>query len=285
VSYRKKLVEILDRPGGRLLLGKIATRALRRANAADDLEIAFVHGFWTRRLGSDFIPDGPNFDYKYEDFSIWRKIFRGYTATTNDHWLQHYRPKEGDTIVDVGAGRGEDTLTFSRAVGVSGRVIAVEAHPLSFALLTSFCRLNRLRNVTALHLALMDKSGTARIAQSESNWTGSAVEWGRQVGAKVPASTFEQVVKDQGLDHISFLKMNIEGCERYALLGMTPVMERVSHICVACHDFLAEQGYSEHFRTRAFVERFLVSHGFRITSRADDQRDYVRDHIFGLRAS
>jgi len=285
MSYKEAVVSLLDRPFGRLLLAKIATRALRRAGGTDDIEIAFLHGFWTRRIGSDFIPDGPKFDYKYEDFSIWRNIIPGYSAATNDYWLQHYRPREGDVIVDVGAGRGEDTLTFSRAVGASGRVIAIEAHPLYFAMLISFCRLNRLHNVTALHLALMDKSGTTRVAQSESNWTESAVEWDGPTGGKVPAGTLEQVVRDQGLKDISFLKMNIEGSEPYALFGMRPVMERIAHICVACHDFRSEQGHGEQFRTRAFVERFLLDHGFRVESRADDQRDYVRDHLFGLRAS
>jgi FkbM family methyltransferase len=284
MSYKKALVWFLDRPGGRLLLGKIATRAVRRASGGD-LEIAFLYGLWTRRAGPDFIPDGPKFDYRYDDFSRWKNKIREYTADTNDYWLRHYRPRQGDIIVDVGAGRGEDTLTFSRAVGASGRVIAIEAHPLSFAILTSFCRLNRLRNVTALHLALMDKPGTVRIAEWGSNWMENAVESNGRTGAEVPAGTLEQVVRDQGLDGISFLKMNIEGSERYALLGMASVMARVAHICVACHDFRSEQGHGDQFRTRAFVERFLLDHGFRVTSRADDPRDYVRDHVFGLRPS
>src|SRR5262249_26565462 len=205
MSYKKAVASLLDRPFGRLLLGKIATWALRRSSGADDLEIAFLHGLWTRRVGSDFIPDGPKFEYKYEDFRTWKNVIPGYTAATNDHWFQHYRPREGDIIIDVGAGRGEDTLTFSRAGGVSGRRIAIEAHPLYFDMLTSFCRLNRLRNVTALHLALMDKSGTIRVSQSESNWTGSAVEWNSLSGNEAPASTLEQVVRDQGLERISFL--------------------------------------------------------------------------------
>ena len=83
-----------------------------------------------RRAGSDFFPDGFRFDYTYVDFNIWKNQMDVYAADTNDYWLQHYRPQEGDVIVDVGAGRGEDTVTFSRAVGQTGRVIAIEAHPV-----------------------------------------------------------------------------------------------------------------------------------------------------------
>ncbi|MFI5096536.1 MAG: FkbM family methyltransferase [Candidatus Acidiferrales bacterium] len=207
-----------------------------------------------------------------------------YVSDAKDFWLQHYSPREGDVIVDVGAGRGEDTLTFSRAVGRTGRVIAIEAHPLSFAFLKSFCRLNRLANVTSLHLALMDKPGTVRIAESESSWMENAIECGEgSSGVPVQAVTFDSVCKEQGLKDIAFLKMNIEGAERYALPGMEPVLPRIRQICVACHDFRADMGHGEQFRTRAFVEQFLTAHGFRVASRWDDPRDYVRDHVFGLR--
>jgi hypothetical protein len=30
------------------------------------------------------------------------------------------------------------------------------------------------------------------------------------------------------------------------------------------------------------VEQFLLEHGFALTSRKDDPREYVRDHVFGL---
>jgi FkbM family methyltransferase len=59
-------------------------------------------------------------------------------------------PKPGDTIVDIGAGRGEDDLAFSQAVGPTGKVLAVEAQPRSFRMLKAFCEVNDLRNVHQL---------------------------------------------------------------------------------------------------------------------------------------
>jgi FkbM family methyltransferase len=283
LSYKKALIQLLDRPGGRLLLGKIATTFVRRL-AGDDVEIAYVEGMWTRRVGPDFFPDGLRFDYTYADFDSWKRQMEMFASDTKDYWLQHYRPQEGDVVVDVGAGRGEDTLTFSRAVGATGRVIAIEAHPVSFAILKNFCRLNGLTNVTALQLALMDKPGTVRIAESESSWMENAIEYGEGSSRiQVRADTFETVCREEGLKDIAFLKMNIEGAEREALLGMEPVLSYIGQICVACHDFRYQSGDGERFRTRAFVEQFLIEHGFKLASRPDDPRDYVRDHIFGLR--
>jgi FkbM family methyltransferase len=283
LSYKKALIRFLDRPGGRLLLGKIATGFVRQVTG-DDIEIAYVDGLWTHRVGTDFFPDGPSFRYSKSDFGTWKGQTERYASDTKEYWLQHYRPQGGDVIVDVGAGRGEDTLTFSRAVGKNGRVIAIEAQPLSFAILNNFCRLNRLANVTPVHIALMDKPGTVQIAGSESSWKVNAIAPDDgPPGIKVRAATLDDLCERHGLKDIAFLKMNIEGAERYALLGMESVMPRIRQICVACHDFWSECGHGEQFRTRAFVERFLVEQGFTLASRPDDPRDYVRDHVFGVR--
>lgn len=279
-------MKILDRPGGRLLLGKIATRVV---SGFDDLEIAYVNGLWTRRAGRYFFPDSPTFDYTYDDFGSWKKTaaqtVEQYTADAIDYWFQYYRPEQGDVIIDIGAGRGEDTLAFSEAVGKHGRVIAIEAHPLSFAILKNFCVLNRLQNVTPLHLALMDSPGTVHIRESAC-WRENAIDNdGRISDAVVEAATLAQVCEQQRVADIAFVKMNIEGAERYALPGMASRMPYIRQICVACHDFRYALGHGEQFRTRAFVESFLREHGFTLASREQDPRDYVRDHIYGIAPS
>jgi FkbM family methyltransferase len=283
LSLKRTLIRLLDRPGGRFLLGKIATVIVRRGGG-DDIQIAYINGLWTRQIGSDFFPDSVRFEYTYADFSDWKNQVAHYAADTKEYWLQHYIPRQGDIIVDIGAGRGEDTLTFSKAVGDTGRVIAIEAHPVTFAILKSFCQLNRLNNVTVLHLALMDKPGTVRMVESEASWMENAIDCAeRSSGVEVRSGTFEEVWKEQGLKELAFLKMNIEGAERYALVGIRSALPYISQICVACHDFRCNSSEGEKFRTHAFVEEFLVRHGFALASRWDDPRDYVRDHIFGLR--
>lgn len=281
--YKDALIRLLDRSCGRFLLGKIATRTARE-QLGNDVEILYFDGLWTHRVGPNFFPDGAKFDYAHPKLAGWRGQIERYVADTNDHWLRYYRPREGDVIVDIGAGRGEDTLTFSRAVGNAGRVIAIEAHPLTFTFLKNFCLLNGLRNVTTLQIALMDKAGSVRIVESESSWMENAIDYGNAAhGTEVTATTLNDIFVQQGLKDIAFLKMNIEGAERFALLGMEPVLPHVRQICVACHDFRSGLGHGEHFRTRAFVENLLIKHGFKLASRPDDPRDYVRDHVFGLR--
>ena len=284
-SYKRALIHLLDRPFGRYLLGKIATTFIGRRTGAD-VEVGYMDGLWTHRVGSNFFPDRLRFEYTEAEFSSWKGQPERYASDTNEYWLRYYRPQEGDVIIDVGAGRGEDTLTFSRGVGKTGRVIAIEAHPLSFTILKSFCLLNGLTNVTALRLALMDKAGFVRIVESESSWMENAIEFGESSrGNEVRSATLADIWVQEGLKEISFLKMNIEGAERFALLGMESVLPHIRQICVACHDFRSDLGHGEQFRTRLFVENMLTKYGFTLALRRDDPRDYVRDHVFGLRRS
>jgi FkbM family methyltransferase len=284
LSYKKVLIRLLDRPGGRSLLGKIATRVVAQ-DAGHDIEIAYINGLWTRRVGPDFFPDSVRFEYTYAHFDGWKYQMERYAADTREYWLRHYQPKEGDVIVDVGAGRGEDTVTFSRAVGKTGRVIAIEAHPLSFAMLENFCRLNGLTNVTAYQLAVVEKSCSVRIGES-GWWQENAIVGDEDSsGILVQADTLDELWKREKMGEIAFLKMNIEGSEREALLGMRSVMPHIRQICVACHDFRANLGHGERFRTRALVMEFLRDYGFTLVSRADDPHEAIRDHIFGFAAA
>lgn len=283
MGYKGKLVRLFDRPGGRFLLGTAATVVARRVSH-QDIKIAYVDACWTCRTGAQFVHYGAAFPRASENIQEWKKQTHRYASETRDHWLRFYEPKEGDTIIDVGAGHGEDTFTFSRLAGKTGRVIAIEAHPLSFKALQNFCRLNHLDNVTPIHLALMDKSGSVSIIESESWMENRVASDGEPASSTTaPAGTLDDLCRKLGIEEVSFLKMNIEGAERFALVGAEETMPRIQHICVACHDFRANQGHGEHFRTSAFAEQSLATHGFVLYFRSDDPRDYVRDQISGLR--
>jgi FkbM family methyltransferase len=257
----------------------IATKIGRRQTGT---HITFFYcGLWVHRIGSYCYPDGRRFIDCY--FSR-KDLVKEYSANAEDFWFRHYRPQEGDVILDVGAGRGEDTLVFSKAVKKSGRVVSIEADPVSFKFLEYLCRLNNLTNTTPIQVAAMDKPGMVSLVASE-NWLANMVVPKAKGlhGSDVAAATLDEICDRMALRKINFLKMNIEGAERYALLGMKSVLPCIQTLCVACHDFLADRGCGEHFRTRAFVERFLVEHGFKVAGRPDDPRDFVRDHVFGWR--
>jgi len=279
MALKRHLLTVLDRPGGRPLLAKLGTSVARRSTGAD-IELLYRE-LWVHRVGRHYFPDGERFEYFRNHFP--KMVGEGdrYLARAKEYWFHYYRPSPGDVIIDIGAGCGEDALAFSEAAGASGRVLAIESHPATFRRLQAFCAMNGLRNTKPLWLALMGKTGEVSVVES-SFWRGHAVSW-ESTGQQVTALTLDRLCELEGIGEIAFLKMNIEGGEREAVQGMTDSMRRIRELCIACHDFRAERGEGEQYRTRAVIEAFLRDHGFEVRSRDTDRRPYVRDHIFGTR--
>lgn len=283
MSLKRSLIRLFDRPGGRAFLGGVATAWARRVSGAD---VAVFHDqYWIHRVGTCFFPDGDRFEYYGNDFEAWKRQETDYLEHSRNLWFLHFHPAPGNVVVDIGAGRGEDALGFSRGVGPSGRVFAIEANPRSCDLLRRFCALNELANVTCLNIAIVDRSRIVSVSDSDF-WQGNAVAHEPAAGDRqVPGLSLDDLCAAEGIDTIDFLKLNIEGGEREAILGMERSIGRVRNVCIACHDFLADEGKSERHRTRDVVERFLTENGFRVHRRMDHPSSAVRDHLFGTRAS
>jgi FkbM family methyltransferase len=278
------LLESLDRPGGRWLLARIATRFARRVTRRD---LSILHdGVWIVRSGSRFQGESHRFRYYAADMQRWERELSSYDTDAQDYWFHAYRPRTGATIIDVGAGVGTDIPTFSRAVGPGGRVLAIEAHPDTFLALQKTCEYNQLENVTCVQAAVMDRPGTVFIEDSAAHESNSVqiqpVAAAHRIA--VPGSTLDDLCAEHGIDQVDMLKMNIEGAERLAIRGMDDVIRRTRYAVIACHDFRSERGDDGSFSTRDEVVSYLRGHGFEIRTRDDDPRAFVRDHIHGLRA-
>ena len=74
---------------------------------------------------------------------------------------------------------------------------------------------------------------------------------------------FDDLAAQHGIERIDFLKMNIEGAERWALPGCARALRRARFVCIAAHDFRAARGEGDEFRTLDFVKEFLAARGFR----------------------
>ncbi len=212
------------------------------------------------------------------------QIVDKYRRDVNDYWFHVYKPKPGDVIVDIGAGRGEDTFVFSASVGNTGKVWALEPHPVSYFALTKLCQWNHLDNVATLNLASTSKPQQLQI-ETLPVWESNFVREGAASKNSYPVEglPFDQVARQHNIDRIDFLKMNIEGAERDALPGCRETLLRTSHVCISGHDFRANRGEGESFRTLAMVREYLASLGFTLTTRDDDPRYYVPYHVHGVR--
>jgi FkbM family methyltransferase len=266
----------------RARLARRATEVARAALPDADIEIQW-DGMWIRRVGADYFPDPGMFRVAEPDWQRWAGQASKYLRDAADYWFHVYQPRVGDTIVDIGAGRGEDVFAFSRAVGPAGRVWAIEPHPDSFAILRHFCELNRLANVEALNCACLDQPGDLQI-ETLPVWESNYVRAGEATPTSHPVKgvRFDDLAAEHGIERIDFLKMNIEGAERMALPGCRDALARARYVCIAAHDFRAARGEGDDFRTLEFVRKFVDAAGFDIVVR-DDPRYYVPYHVHGVR--
>lgn len=261
-------------------IARQATKFARAALPQTDVEL-FWDETWGWRLGDVRIPDPELLSRGEPDWAKRAATVSKCLRDADDYWFHVYKPSSGDVIVDIGAGRGEDVYAFAQR---AGQVWAIEPHPVSYLALRKLCEWNSLKNVSTHQYACVDRAQSLQI-ETLPVWESNYVRVGAPNANSFPVKgvTFDELSRRLGIGHIDFLKMNIEGAERFALPGCDEALRRTKSVCVAAHDFRAERGEGEEFRTLAFVKAFLRERGFQLTTRDEDRRYYVPYHVHGVR--
>jgi FkbM family methyltransferase len=200
-------------------------------------------------------------------------------AIVFDEWQYAYRVRPGDVVLDVGAGAGWETQLFSRLVGPKGRVIAIEAHPQTFRCLQAMLEKNHLENVVCINAAASDVSGHVFMTDRAAHITNAVTS--DQSGLRVESVPIDEIIGQYGITTVDLVKMNIEGGERSALLGMSATLPNVKNVAIGCHDFLTRWTGTTDCQTKAFVIETLQNAGFTVQDRPEDPRAWVRDTVYG----
>jgi FkbM family methyltransferase len=132
--------------------------------------------------------------------------------------------RPGDTVLDVGAHVGFYTLLASRLVG-DGCVIAFEPFPRNLQYLERHVRMNRLANVEIKRVALGDHTATGALFVGHEHSSGSLVPKDQGLTAhSVLVVALDDWRASGQLPHVDVIKMDIEGAEGRAILGMRKVL-------------------------------------------------------------
>ena len=201
-------------------------------------------------------------------------------------FASHVDVRDGDVVVDVGAGIGTETILLSRCVGARGEVFAVEAHPNTHRLLCMNVAQNCPGNVRALNFAAARATALVALtdlANHESNFA-LAVGERRRDGNVVPSAALDSLLPAVGKRRVRLLKMNIEGAETEALLGARSLLARTDAVSVSCHDFKATQSRDLSLRTSHAVTDLLTDAGFIVRPVTTDGPGWLRFTLHGLRS-
>ncbi len=143
-------------------------------------------------------------------------------------------------IIDAGAHVGVATHYFKRRYP-RARVLALEANPVTFALLKENIAANRLNRVEARHAALSPRPGmidfyTAPNDDEPGAWGDSAIpriwhEEGEATIVQVPAVTLSSLLTEP----VDLLKLDIEGLETEVLAEAAPRLKLVREVILEFH--------------------------------------------------
>jgi FkbM family methyltransferase len=172
----------------------------------------------------------------------------------------------GMTVLDIGAHHGYYTLLASQRVGASGRVFAFEPSPRERRKLTWHLRWNRCSNVEVLDVALGAESGQAELFLAAGRETGCnslrppAVR-GTPKKIGVPVETLDNFLSRRSVEHVDFLKLDVEGAELSVLRGAEDLLSRAPRpvmLVEICDLRTAAWGYGA-----SEILKQLSGHGYR----------------------
>lgn len=266
---------------GRIFISK-TTEILSQIINREKISINNHQGYWFRHHKNIVFPIGPHLKLKTNNIRSWHstKVTK-FFQIREKWWYRSYSAKEGDFIVDIGAGMGEDSYIFSKAVGHNGLVLAIEAHPSTFEVLSSFLDLNKIKNVKVVNLAVSNLDGIIWLSSlSHDDWQCNSLIYNQELENKIEVKTMRlddiPILVDQKT--IDFMKINIEGAEVFALNGAHQTLAKTKKICVCCHDFLGSST-----ETKNEVCSILTQAGFKLSFTSPDSPPYERDFVYGTK--
>jgi hypothetical protein len=186
---------------------------------------------------------------------------RHYVAAKELDWIcenilyRHYMPRQGDQVVDFGLGYGAEAL-YLADVSPGVRYLGIEPQPMLYELAcNTLAQLGPDYQVSPFVVTDLPRM---HFSSALGYGAVGADETGCVEVSTMPWPAFKARC---GLGRIDLLKINIEGAER-PLLEHIEDFSEIRRLVVSCHDFRADHGHGEYFRTKAYVTERLSALGY-----------------------
>jgi FkbM family methyltransferase len=237
------------------------------------IRILHHNGYWSHSQSDipfKYYLKRPSITFSFEELNI----------ECQNIYFYKYKPQKGDLCIDVGAGYGYEALLMSSLVGNSGKVYCFEPAPSSFRLLYCNTIGNNLINTFVYNTCIYKENKIVKIIDNEDDYLSNKIN---EDGLDVEAITLDQFVIEKNINYIDYLKVNIEGSEKFLVDGFKSV-GIVKNIAISCHDFLYHRTGDLSFVTKELIINYLKNNNFKIFTQSTNQ-DYIDDWIYGKNMS
>ena len=174
----------------------------------------------------------------------------------------------GGTFIDVGANLGIHALLSAARVGAEGRVLAVEASPITYSLLAHNLASSGCPGAVAIHAAawsrpevLSFRHVTQVIGGSHVTFTGRERPWDG-VQYQVLAVPLDTLVALTELERVDLIKIDVEGSEHRVLEGAAETLRRLRPTLVIEFNPETARFYDGH--TAGDLHRLVRELGYRM---------------------
>ncbi|GEM_PF-4206784 len=188
-----------------------------------------------------FFDFGDNLCYSkelhYNDLQIINKYIKS-TWNINDiktesnieeqYIIDKYKIQEGMYIIDGGAFTGDTAEIFSDKVGKTGKIFSFEPTKESFETL----KCKNLNNVVCVPKGLYSETKTLRFNQNIYSPAANSIS--EDGDCAIEVTSIDEYVNLNGISHIDYIKMDIEGAELKALVGAKDTIAQFTPILAIC---------------------------------------------------
>jgi len=184
----------------------------------------------------------------------------------------------GWTVVDAGANFGWHAIHLAKRVGPRGQVIAFEPIPNTFSELAANSSLNDCGNLEACSAALGNVEGAVTLFLPGIDFGAGAASQFLDLGERieVPMRRLDDFLEEKGVNHVDFIKADVEGGELNLLRGAEGLLAR-------CHPRILLEIVDIHCRRFGHnpqdVIQFLTARGFRGKYISDDGKLVAVDAV------
>lgn len=150
-------------------------------------------------------------------YNLWRDAYW-------EMWITQIMPRivhEGYKVVDAGANFGYYTMLFADLVGPEGFVLAVEPQPHLASLIKASASLNGFENVAVSNLAIGAKNETGALFVPAHKLGDASIKYDFEDSVSIPINIRKL---DDIIATADFVKMDIEGAEQDAFIGMQGII-------------------------------------------------------------